>query len=204
MIGAGGIDATPTPRSAGTPGPTLARLARGHPACPEARGSAPAAYRRGAEPVLPALAQAGSVGAAATGAYDAYVSLTERFPDVPRQLRIAARLARDATMHPAWAAELGAVVVYLPSRLDDAEQELLSALGRHVPIAAAFAWLDDPLADDPMREMAEALAAALDTCAMRTQDDHPEPPIHVLSAPDPDEEARAVTRRVLADMEVGV
>ena len=112
------------------------------------------------KPVLDALARGGSVGAAARRTFTAYRSLTREFPDVPRQLRIAARCVRESTPGSPWVEDLGPLLVYLPPRLDAAERELLSALAEHIPLAICLPWLDDAVADALMHETASALAAA--------------------------------------------
>jgi ATP-dependent helicase/nuclease subunit B len=152
------------------------------------------------EAVLSKLEQSGSVGAAARRAYAVYRGLTEAFPDVPRQLRIASQLMEKST----WLEELGGVVVYLPPRLDAAEHEFLTSLGRHVPLAVSLPWVDDRLADAPIRETADALAVLLNTSVTRWESASTGPAVRVLSAPDPEEEARSIVRRLLADMESGV
>src|SRR5262249_51080959 len=126
------------------------------------------------------------------------------YPDMASQLRIAARLARDDAQQPAWASTLGSVILYLPSSIDAAELALLAALGQRVPVFAALAWLDDPQADTPMLESAEALARALGATCEAAPESVVLPRLEVLSAPDPDEEVRTVVRRVLAAMEAGV
>jgi ATP-dependent helicase/nuclease subunit B len=155
------------------------------------------------EPVLTSLAS-NMVGAAARGTYEVYRGLTAELPDVPRQLRIAAEYAREAAPGPAWAEELGPLVLYLPPRLDAAERELLSSLANHVQLAVCLPWLDDAVADAPARQTADVLAAALNTTVSTYEAVPAWPSVDVLSAPDPEEEARSIVRRLLADMETGV
>jgi ATP-dependent helicase/nuclease subunit B len=155
------------------------------------------------EPARAGLAQDSSVGAAARRTYNAYRGLTRDFPDVPRQLRIAAELVRNAPPRSPWAEELGPVVLYLSPRLDAAEREFLRSLAGHVPVVVSLPWLDDPVADAPTRETADALAAALNTSVTACETTSTWPSMRVLSAPDPEEEARSVLRRMLADMEAG-
>ncbi len=155
------------------------------------------------EPVLAALS-ATSVGSAARRTYSRYCALTEEFPDIPGQLKIAARLARESSQGSAWSDALGPVVVYLPPRLDAAECDFLRAVGQHIPLSIALAWLDDAVADAPTRATADALSAMLNTSATPPETGWAWPHLRVLSAPDPEEEARSVVRRLLADMESGV
>src|SRR5579864_3550333 len=152
------------------------------------------------EPVLDALARGGSIGASARRIFFTYRRLTEEFPDVPRQLRIAARYIRESTPDSAWPEELGALLLYLPPRLDAAEREFLLALAERVPLAICFSVVDDPVADAPIRETAEALAAALSTTIANSEANWTRPAMRVLSAPDPEEETRSVVRRLLTDM----
>ncbi len=151
---------------------------------------------------LELVAAGGSVGAAARRAYESYAALTQEFPDIPRQLRIAAHLAAESGSP--WAADLGPLVFYLPQRLDAAEQQFLQALARHVPLAIALPWLDDDDTDRPIRDLAQSLAHTLNAEVEPHDPAQQRPSVHVISAPDPEEEARAVVRRVLSDMEAGV
>ena len=208
-------------------------------------------HHASSDEVLASIARGGSVGAAASSVYRTYVTLTESYPDVPHQLRIAANLlnaeartddrppsdpssashADDASSTPATrahhsdpssaphpdasstpiarahraAAALGALVVYLPTRLDPADLHFLRALAQFVPIRVALTFCGDTLADASLRETASALSAALHCPVAAIPTPHPQPAtIHVLSAPDPDEETRSVIRRLLADMESGI
>jgi hypothetical protein len=156
------------------------------------------------DPVLSTSLRGATLGAAVGRTYDAYLRLTRGYPDVPEQLRIATRLVHASRAEAAWIEELGALVLYLPQRVDAAELGFLEALGRHVSIAAALPWLDDPVADAPTRATADALAHALRATTVWANGTCSWPSMHVLSAPDPDEEARSVVRRLLADMETGV
>jgi hypothetical protein len=131
------------------------------------------------------------------------VSLTRGYYDVPALAGLAA--GRAAERAGRWATELGALVLYLPPRLDAAEIRMLGRIGRHLPIRAAFPWLGEPLADREPREQAEALAAALELAdpveAEGTEGAQAE--LLVVSAPDPAEEVRLVVRRLAADLEAG-
>jgi ATP-dependent helicase/nuclease subunit B len=151
------------------------------------------------------LAAGPGVSAAAMRTYDTFNTLTQDFLDIPGQLCVAAHVARSAGERPGWADELGGLVLFLPPSIGAAEREFLSALARHIPIAVALACVDDPVADEPMRELAERIAQALSARittppAETAQAAH----VHVFSAPDPEDEARTVARRLLADMEAGV
>jgi RecB family exonuclease len=156
------------------------------------------------DPALGVVASGSSIGAAAGRTYRAFTSLTQDFADVPRQLRIAAQLIRESPPDPAWAQEIGALLLYLPERIDAAEQDFLRAVSEHVPIAVALAWLDDTEADRPTRETANQLAGVLGVEVSTRAGTSVWPTVQVLSAPDPEEEMRTVVRRTLAEMEAGV
>jgi ATP-dependent helicase/nuclease subunit B len=157
------------------------------------------------EPTLASLAAGGHVAAGATRAYGRFTALTAPFPDVPAQLRLAAEVANAAPANAAWIRDLGALVVYLPPRLDAADVRLLGALGRHMPIQIALAHLSDAQADGPVQETADALARSLGVEVVRSgQPEAALPEVELLSAPDPDEEGRAIVRRLVADLESGV
>jgi len=156
-------------------------------------------------PVLDSLAASGRVAAGATSAYRRFAALTAAFPDVPAQLRLAAEVANRASGAARWIEEIGALLVYLPPRLDAADLQLLEAMGRHLPVLVAFAHLSDAQADSLVEETAHALASILAvevTCADPLVASFPE--VDLLSAPDPDEEGRAITRRIAAQLERGV
>src|SRR5262249_10931343 len=63
------------------------------------------------DPAVGEVASGGSVGAAASETYDACTLLTDAYPDVPAQLRIAAVLASKSQpdTQPAWARAIGAL-----------------------------------------------------------------------------------------------
>jgi hypothetical protein len=51
------------------------------------------------DPALDIVASGSSIGAAARRTYRAFTSLTTEYADVPRQLRLAARLIRQSAPH---------------------------------------------------------------------------------------------------------
>ena len=105
---------------------------------------------------------------------------------------------------PAWIGEIGALVVYLPPRLDSADLDLLGALGRHLPIRVAFAHFSDDQADRLDEGTASTLASILQADAVSAQPSAARPSVNLLSAPDPDEEGRAMVRRLVSELESGV
>ena len=86
---------------------------------------------------LEALGRRGTVPSAAVAAYRRYLDLVGAHRDAPELARLAAERAEAGA--GAWAASLGALVVYLPQRLDEATIRLLAALGRRSAVLAAGA-----------------------------------------------------------------
>jgi RecB family exonuclease len=152
---------------------------------------------------LDTLATRGTVPQAAAATFRRFVELSSDYYDVPGLARIAATAADDGA--GAWVDSLGALVLYLPGRLDGADVQMLGRLGRRLPIVAAFPHLGEPAADALMIETGQQFAAALGVAL----DQRPSGPsktlaLDVLSAPDPAEEARTVIRRLVGDLERGV
>src|SRR5438067_744088 len=154
--------------------------------------------------VLPTLAGTGAVGSGATDAFQRYEALTAAYPDVPQLSQLAAQVAGRAEGRPRWADDMGVLIVYLPPRLDESELRLLGQLGRHLQIVAAFACCGELQADQLMQETAESLAKTLRTVTRVHEASGTPAEVFLLSAPDPDEETRAMVRRVAADLESGV
>jgi hypothetical protein len=175
------------------------------PALHDALGALFRELRHEAEPavVLDAITARGRVGQATVAAFRRYLALTCDYYDVPALAQLA---AEAATRSRRWANELGALVLYLPPRLDAAEIALLGRLGEQVPIRAAFAAFGEPQADRLQEEKAAALAAALSVGTITAASVSPLPPVQLtlLSAPDPSEEVRNMVRRLATDVESGV
>ncbi len=152
---------------------------------------------------LEQIAAQGTVARAAVDAFRRYESLSSDYYDVPGLNRIAAVAAERSENR--WPDELGALVLYLPSRLDAAEIALLSAIGRRVAVRAAFSHFGDPQADRLLQEDAKALATALGLDSPAVIEAAVSPAeLACVSAPDPAEETRAVVRRVAADLEAEI
>jgi hypothetical protein len=150
------------------------------------------------------LASRGSVPRASVAAFRRYVDLSADFYDVPDLARLA--VAATDCGASSRVDELGALVLYLPSRLDAAEIRMLGRLGRRVPVVAAMPHLGEESADGLMIETAQQLSVALSTTLASPADSEP-PPValpDVMSTPDPAEEIRAVVRRIAGDLEDGV
>src|SRR5262249_23615133 len=133
------------------------------------------------------LADQTPVGATARAAHATFTALTAGFPDVPRQLRLAAELIRSGSPSPRGAADVGALIVYLPPRLAAAELQLLAALAPHLTIRLALAGYDDAVADAPMDAPCAMLAAVLGTPPLSVDAEGLRRGSLVSSAPDPDE-----------------
>lgn len=190
-------------RTAG--GPALGALAD-HRALQEVLGVLFRELRHLDDPgtALAQLAAGGGVAEAAVHAYRRYEALTAPTPDVPGLVRLAERAATRAAQ-PAWVAEVGALVVYLPSRLDDSDIALLAALGNHLPVWAGLATFGEDAADHLMREASTALAARLGVALQGpTGTATVRPDLRIVSAPDAEEEVRTVVRRVCADLQANV
>ena len=154
--------------------------------------------------VLDALAARGPIPRAAVSAYRRYVGLVDGFHDAPGLARRAAARAEDGV--GPWAESLGALVVYLPSRLDAATVLLLGRLGRWLPVLAAVPHLGETAADDLLTEAAARLATELGVALGAPSEATPIIPadLDIISAPDPAEEVRTAVRRVAGDLEGGV
>lgn len=147
---------------------------------------------------------------AALGAYRDFQDRTRDYDDPTRRADRAARHLSGAGSIPDALARLGALVIFLPTRLDPHDVRFLAAAARWVPLWAALVEVSDPqgLGDEPGREAAEHLASALGVAP-------PEPgpttgrvcpfaDVRVVRAPDPAEEVREVVRGIAADLEQGV
>ena len=127
---------------------------------------------------LDALASRGTVPQAAAATFRRFAELSADFYDVPGLARIAAAAAEDRGS--AWVDGLGALVLYLPSRLDAAEIAMLARLGSRLPVLAALPHLGEAAADGLMVETAEQLATALGATLERHA---PRGPLRVERAP---------------------
>lgn len=155
---------------------------------------------------LRALAERGTVPQAAAATFRRFVALSADFYGAPELTRIAASVADSGASR--WVESLGALVLYMPSRLDAAEIALLGRLGRHIPIHAALPRLGEAAADRMMTGAAKQLTVVLDATLDRDAPSSEAVAVdvggNVISAPDPAEEVRTVVRHVVADLEQGV
>jgi hypothetical protein len=153
--------------------------------------------------VLDSLVDRGTVPRASTATFHRFAVLSADFYGSPELARMAMTAAEDHG--GAWVDSLGALILYLPSRLDALDVQMLGRLGRRVPVLAALAHLGEAAADALMVETAEQLATALGVTLVRhTSRSSKAHELDVISAPDPSEEARTVIRRLVGDLERGV
>src|SRR5438445_5394007 len=142
---------------------------------------------------------------AALEAFDTFEALIQPFADRTRLRKAAARSLIAMTERPPALAELGALVVALPVRLDPADVQLLAAAALWVPVRAALAaFEDDELASAlPARAAADLRAAIPSTASVASaRASHAaEPPIFVIRAPDPSEEVREVVRAIACELD---
>jgi hypothetical protein len=106
--------------------------------------------------------------------------------------------------------EIGAVVLYLPRRLDAAHLALLAAVGQHHVLHAIVGVSGRGRADEPQRRLVEQLAViGLVAPAHESGDPlavnvRPVVASTIVRAADPGEEARVATRRVVERVAAGV
>jgi len=139
--------------------------------------------------------------------YQTYLARIAAYDNHTAELNRAADRLEHARRIPPELARWGALILFLPARLDPAEVRLLAAAARFAPLVVGLIATDDPAKEGDLlgREMAERLAEALGVAQPE-----PEPPLApvaelwVIRAPDPAEEVREVTRRIAADLEAGI
>ena len=127
--------------------------------------------------------------------YDAFRVLTVDCYDVTDVFRAAARAVDDDTTS---AIEVGHVVLHLPMRLTRAEEQLLEALARRHRLTALLGRSGDAACDAGLTEV---LATRLRTIVGTPVASSPAPTDvpraqRLISAPDPDDEVRAVVREL--------
>src|SRR5947208_7715753 len=173
-------------------GPPLASVA-GHPATERALDASFLELRRAGDDALEQLARAGDPAASVARLYPEFRSRTAGFyDDEDLAFAAAAGLGGDA---PALR-EIGHVVLHLPTRLSPGESELVRALGTAGRLRALLGLTGDPAADTHVEELAADLAGA----GAPERGAPPVPPTGtaIVSAPDPEDEMRAVVRDVMA------
>jgi ATP-dependent helicase/nuclease subunit B len=153
---------------------------------------------------ITALPNVSEASGAAAASYLAFRRLTAEYADATdvRQLAVA------ALVHPNPASrslrEIGAVIVYLPPRLDPADIRLLTTLAARVNVRIGLAAFGDfaGVGDAETRRMLESLGVAA-TATL------PDPfavnaAVRIVRAPDPAEEVREIVRRVVNNLERGI
>ncbi|MBV9359542.1 MAG: PD-(D/E)XK nuclease family protein, partial [Chloroflexi bacterium] len=142
---------------------------------------------------------------AALGTYPVYRRLTSGYLD-PTDLRdLATRRLLEGSPVPTSLREVGALVVFLPARLDPADVRLLAAAARYVSLRACFMDLPELDRDAPselgMERLTEALGLSPPSVTTRSSIDCD---LRVLHALDPAEEIREVVRDTAADLARGI
>src|SRR5262245_52103619 len=178
-------------------GPPLAAVA-GHPATERAADASFLELRRGGDDAAAQLVRAGDPAASVARLYPAFRARTADFYD-DEDLAVAAAgaLAQD----PPALREIGHVLVYLPTRLSSGEMQLLRALGEAGRVRALVGLTGDAVADEPAVALAAGLADG--TTPLRTPAPEPATGTIIVSAPDPDDEMRAVVRHGIARAATG-
>ena len=119
-------------------------------------------------------------------------------PELPRMAADAVALSPDA--------RLPSVIYYLPRRMSVGDIALAQALQARGKAQIIAGRTGDSVSDDPVKKLLERLGC--DPAAFANADDAPAVPLRqraqddalsIISAPDPEEEVRAVIRRIAAD-----
>ena len=147
---------------------------------------------------------------AAIALYREFQRQTQRYDNPTHLANRATDTLNQSPGLPRELASLGALILFLPPRLDPAEARFLAAASRWTPLIAVFSEVGDPsgLGNRESIRSASLLTRALDVSPLP----EPESPqslallatIRVLRAPDPAEEVREVVRSIAADLEAGV
>ena len=172
-------------------GPPLASVA-GHPATERALDASFLELRRAGDDAVRQIARAGDPAASVARLYPEFRSRTAGFyDDEDLAFAAAAALAGDV---PALR-EIGHVVLHLPTRLSPGESELVRALGAAGRLRPLLGLTGDPAADAHVEELATDLAGV----GTAERGARPVPPTGtaIVSAPDPEDELRAVIRDVM-------
>jgi len=164
----------------------------GHPATERALDASFLELRRAGEEALDEVARAGESAVSVARLYRLFRSRTSGFYD---DEDLAAAAAGALETAPPALRELGEVVLFLPTRLSPAETELVRALGRAGRLRALLGLTGDANADEAATELATRLG---DIGPVEGDADGAEPTgTSIVSAPDPEDEVRAVVRAIL-------
>jgi ATP-dependent helicase/nuclease subunit B len=150
---------------------------------------------------LPDVSEA---AAATVASYMSFRELTAQHADPTDVRQLAGDALVDSSPSSSSLREIGAIVAYLPPRLDPADIRLLTALAARVDVRIGLASFGDAggAGDAETRRMLDCLGASA----------APAPPgsfaatarVRILRAPDPAEEVREIVRRVVENLEHGV
>jgi hypothetical protein len=179
-------------------GPPLAEVA-GHPATERALDASFLELRRAGEGAIDALAGAGEPAASVAGLYRAFRARTTGFYDEEDLAFAAAAAADDGSSA---LRETGHVILFLPTRLSPGEIELALALGRAGRLRVLLGVTGDAAADTPARELAARLAGA--RAPEPRAPAAPPTGTSIVSAPDAEDELRAVIRDLVSRAAAGL
>jgi ATP-dependent helicase/nuclease subunit B len=181
--------------------PPLAAVS-GHPATERALDASFLELRRAGDDAVDRLARAGEPAASVAHLYREFRSRTTGFyDDEDLALAAAVALAGDS---PALR-EIGQVLLYLPTHLSPGEAELVRALGDAGRLRVLLGLTGDASADELVEDLAACLVepGAPEHAPERAPASGPPAGTAVVSAPDPEDELRAVIRDVMARAAAG-
>jgi ATP-dependent helicase/nuclease subunit B len=165
----------------------------GHPATEQALDASFLDLRRAGDEALDQLVRAGEPATSAVRLYREFRRRTASFYD-DEDLASAAAAALSGS--PPALRELGDVILFLPTRLSPAETALVRALGHAGRMRVLLGLTGDTNADRATEELAARLA---DVGTAERASDTPTPTgSSAVSAPDPEDEVRAVVRDIVA------
>jgi ATP-dependent helicase/nuclease subunit B len=173
----------------------------GHPATERALDASFLDLRRAGDGTLDRLDGGGEPAASVARLYREFRSRTAAFYD---DEDLAAAAAATLAGTPPALRELGAVLVFLPTRLSPAQTELVRALARTGSVRVLLGLTGDAAADGAVEELASQLGGLghLDG-PERAPSPAPITGTSISSAPDPEDEIRAVIRDVMARAATG-
>jgi ATP-dependent helicase/nuclease subunit B len=163
-----------------------------HPATERALDASFLDLRRAGDVALEQIAHAGEPAASVARLYREFRSRTAAFYD-DEDLAVAAADAIESS--PPALRELGDVILFLPTRLSPAEAQLIRALARAGRLRVLLGLTGDANADEPIDELTARLAGV--GPAERAPGGAAPTGTSIVSAPDPEDEVRAVVRTVL-------
>lgn len=178
-------------------GPPLEAVA-GHPATERALDASFLELRRAGNAAVDRLADAEEPAGSVARLYREFVFRTTAFYD-DEDLAFAAAAALADTS-PALR-EVGQVVLFLPTRLSPGETAFVEALAHDGRLRVLLGVTGDRVADEPVEELAARLAALGEPT--RAPLSAAPAGTSILSAPDPEDELRAIIRDVIGRAAAG-